>query len=331
MSRSGSSRRHLLFAGLAVAVLAGVVGYTVLPSDAAALPATGGDVSAGGDQERQVHRRAGRVERQRCAAAAVGLHRGAAWQQFGSSRLGQQLQAGQRQQRQVCRRARLVDGLRRAAAAVRLRRQSGQPAVAAGRQRYRHVSRSSTSTADCASATRTPRPPSGAAVIQETCTANTNKQWAFNPVGGTTAAPPSPRTARAVYRTVQAAIDAVPANNTTRRRHHHQGRHVPGDRDDAGEQAVHHPAGPRLVGGEHGHRQQPQLGRRLRHLRQRHRVRQRPRLRRDEPDHRPTTTARAARRWRLQPQRRPGDLRQRAAARQPGHACWSTTSPARTS
>ncbi|MEV6299726.1 pectinesterase family protein [Actinoplanes sp. NPDC051861] len=64
----------------------------------------------------------------------------------------------------------------------------------------------------------------GAAVIQETCTANTNKQWTFTQVGGST-----PTTAPTTgsftvasdgtgqYRTVQAAIDAVPANNTTRR------------------------------------------------------------------------------------------------------------------
>jgi pectinesterase len=53
----------------------------------------------------------------------------------------------------------------------------------------------------------------GAAVIEETCTANTNKQWAFNPTGGnpTVAADGTGR-----YRTVQAAIDAVPANNTSR-------------------------------------------------------------------------------------------------------------------
>ena len=58
---------------------------------------------------------------------------------------------------------------------------------------------------------------SGAAVIQETCTANTNKQWAFNPVGGGGSCPCSVAadgTGR--YSTVQAAIDAVPANNTSR-------------------------------------------------------------------------------------------------------------------
>ncbi len=57
---------------------------------------------------------------------------------------------------------------------------------------------------------------SGAATVQEACSANTNKQWAFNPVGST--APPTVASdGTGQYRTVQAAIDAVPANNTTRR------------------------------------------------------------------------------------------------------------------
>jgi pectinesterase len=59
---------------------------------------------------------------------------------------------------------------------------------------------------------------SGAAIIQETCTANTNKQWAFRTTGGSgggTATVAKDGTGQ--YATVQAAIDAVPANNTTRR------------------------------------------------------------------------------------------------------------------
>jgi pectin methylesterase-like acyl-CoA thioesterase len=57
---------------------------------------------------------------------------------------------------------------------------------------------------------------SGAAVIQETCTANSNKQWAFNPVGAGQAVTVA-KDGTGQYTTVQAAIDAVPANNTTRR------------------------------------------------------------------------------------------------------------------
>ncbi|MFJ9899945.1 pectinesterase family protein [Streptomyces sp. NPDC091280] len=65
----------------------------------------------------------------------------------------------------------------------------------------------------------------GAAVIQETCTANSNKRWTLTAVGSTTASPsPSPAASGTTItvaadgsgdvRTVQAAIDKVPANNT---------------------------------------------------------------------------------------------------------------------
>ncbi|MFD1545828.1 pectinesterase family protein [Nonomuraea guangzhouensis] len=53
---------------------------------------------------------------------------------------------------------------------------------------------------------------SGAAIIQETCTANTNKQWAFTAAARPTVAADGSGT----YRTVQAAIDAVPAGNASR-------------------------------------------------------------------------------------------------------------------
>ncbi|GAA2629678.1 pectinesterase family protein [Paractinoplanes durhamensis] len=59
---------------------------------------------------------------------------------------------------------------------------------------------------------------SGAAIIQETCTSNSNKQWAFNAVsGGSTTGATVAADGTGQYKTVQAAIDAVPANNTTRR------------------------------------------------------------------------------------------------------------------
>ncbi|MFF5291176.1 pectinesterase family protein [Paractinoplanes globisporus] len=56
---------------------------------------------------------------------------------------------------------------------------------------------------------------SGAAIIQETCTANTNKQWAFTAVSSGTATVAADGTG--TYRTIQAAVDAVPANNAARR------------------------------------------------------------------------------------------------------------------
>ncbi|MEU4235928.1 pectinesterase family protein [Actinoplanes sp. NPDC026619] len=57
---------------------------------------------------------------------------------------------------------------------------------------------------------------SGGAIIQETCTANSNKQWAFTAVGSSAAAVVA-ADGTGQYKTVQAAVDAVPANNTTRR------------------------------------------------------------------------------------------------------------------
>jgi pectinesterase len=58
---------------------------------------------------------------------------------------------------------------------------------------------------------------SGAAIIQETCTSNSNKQWAFNSVsGGSTTGATVAADGTGKYTTIQAAVDAVPANNTSR-------------------------------------------------------------------------------------------------------------------
>lgn len=62
-------------------------------------------------------------------------------------------------------------------------------------------------------------------VVEETCADISRMQWSFNQVGVAPSPTPSGTTTRPVvaadgtgtYRTVQAAIDAVPANNTTRR------------------------------------------------------------------------------------------------------------------
>ncbi|MFS0698009.1 pectinesterase family protein [Streptomyces nitrosporeus] len=57
---------------------------------------------------------------------------------------------------------------------------------------------------------------SGAAIIQETCTHNSNKQWAFNPVGGSTAPATVAADGTGTYRTVQAAVNAVGSGNASR-------------------------------------------------------------------------------------------------------------------
>ncbi|MEV0383175.1 pectinesterase family protein [Nonomuraea sp. NPDC050643] len=56
---------------------------------------------------------------------------------------------------------------------------------------------------------------SGAAIIQETCTANTNKQWLFAPLSSS-GRPTVAADGSGTYRTVQAAVDAVPAGNASR-------------------------------------------------------------------------------------------------------------------
>ncbi|GAB3462852.1 hypothetical protein GCM10027436_73230 [Actinophytocola sediminis] len=55
---------------------------------------------------------------------------------------------------------------------------------------------------------------SGVAIVQEACSASTNKQWLFTPVS--VARPTVAADGSGTYRTVQEAIDAVPAGNTSR-------------------------------------------------------------------------------------------------------------------
>jgi pectin methylesterase-like acyl-CoA thioesterase len=60
----------------------------------------------------------------------------------------------------------------------------------------------------------------GAAVVQEGCAANADQQWVFTLLsggGGATCPCTVAKDGTGLYSTVQAAIDAVPANNTTRR------------------------------------------------------------------------------------------------------------------
>ncbi len=54
----------------------------------------------------------------------------------------------------------------------------------------------------------------GVAIVQETCTANTNKRWLLTPDAA--AQPTVAADGTGLYRTVQAAVDAVPANSSSR-------------------------------------------------------------------------------------------------------------------
>jgi pectin methylesterase-like acyl-CoA thioesterase/pectate lyase len=57
----------------------------------------------------------------------------------------------------------------------------------------------------------------GNPVVQEACADIARMQWSFNPVPASTTPATVAADGTGTYRTVQAAIDAVPANNTTRR------------------------------------------------------------------------------------------------------------------
>ena len=217
---SGTRRRtRLLVAAVVLAVPSALIGYTVLPSDAAGVPASGTtyqlavsksglcvDVTAGSKDNSALLQQWG------CAS-------GATWQQFKLVAVGSNYQlvnvnsgkcidvpdystsSGVQLQQYTC---------------VSSQTNQQWRLAASGSGTYQIIGVGSglcISEKDAATA-------SGGAIIQETCTANTNKQWAFNPVdGGTT--PPSgslvvAKDGSGQYTTVQAAVNAVPANNTSR-------------------------------------------------------------------------------------------------------------------
>ncbi|MEU4560326.1 pectinesterase family protein [Actinoplanes sp. NPDC023936] len=216
MAERRSRKRTVLGFAAALLVPAGLVGWAVLPSNAAAAPAAGVtytlavkksgkcvDVPAASKDNGALLQQWG------CAANA-------AWQQFklvasGSNFLIQNVSSGkcidvpggsktsgQRLQQWGC--------------------ASGQTnqqwkLTASGTDTFQIINvNSGLCVSDQGASTA-----NGASIIQETCTANSNKQWAFTPVSGsstgsfTVAADGSGK-----YRTVQAAIDAVAANNTAR-------------------------------------------------------------------------------------------------------------------
>ncbi|GAA1564343.1 hypothetical protein GCM10009827_102420 [Dactylosporangium maewongense] len=215
MSRSSWSRRHLLYAALAVVVPAVVTGVSAPPSDAATLPPTGGTYQL-------AVRKSGMCVDVPSASTANGAllqqwgcTSGAAWQQFRLTAAGSDYQlvnvssgkcvdvpgwstaSGVQLQQYTC---------------VASQANQQWRLVASGTGTFQIINVNSglcVSDKDASTA-------SGAAVIQETCTANSNKQWAFNAVGGTGPATVA-KDGTGQYTTVQAAVDAVPANNTTRR------------------------------------------------------------------------------------------------------------------
>jgi pectate lyase len=177
-------RRRYLLAGLTVSVVAGVVGYSVLPSDAATLPATGGTYQLAVTKSGKCVDVPGASAANGALLQQWGCTSGAAWQQFKLVAAGSNYQlvnvssgkcidvpgwstvSGVQLQQYTC-----VAG------------QANQQwrLVASGTNTFQIINVNSgmcISDKDASTA-------SGAPVIQETCTANTNKQWAFNAVGGT--------------------------------------------------------------------------------------------------------------------------------------------------
>jgi pectin methylesterase-like acyl-CoA thioesterase len=203
-----------MVAALAIALPAAVTVYTVLPSEAATLPAAGGtyqlavaksgkcvDVTAGSKDNSALLQQWG------CTADAT-------WQQFKLVAVGSNYQlvnvnsgkcidvpdystsSGVQLQQYTC---------------VSSQTNQQWKLVASGTNTFQIIGvGSGLCMTDKGASTA-----SGAAIIQETCSANSNKQWAFNPVGTGTAATVA-KDGTGKYTTVQAAVDAVPANNTSR-------------------------------------------------------------------------------------------------------------------
>jgi pectinesterase len=204
---------------MALAVPSALIGYAVLPSEAAAVPVAGTtyqlavtksgmcvDVTAGSKDNSALLQQWG------CSA-------GAAWQQFKLVAVGANYQLVNVNSGKCVD----VPGFS-TASGVQLQQYtcvSGQTnqqwrLTASGSGTYQIIGvGSGLCVTDKGASTA-----SGAAIIQETCSANSNKQWAFNPVGGGTAPPTGSlvvaKDGSGQYTTVQAAVNAVPANNTSR-------------------------------------------------------------------------------------------------------------------
>ncbi|WIM97544.1 pectinesterase family protein [Actinoplanes oblitus] len=212
-------KRKLLGAAAVLAVPAGLIGWAVLPSEAATAPAAGGVYTLAVKKSGMCVDVPSAAKDDKALLQQWGCTANAAWQQF------QVVARGGNFQLKNVNSGKCVDvPSASTASGVQLWQYTCGTGtnqqwrfVASGTGTFQIVSVSSgLCVSDQAASTA-----SGAAIIQETCTANSNKQWAFTPVTGATT-PPTGGTFTVAsdgtgkYRTVQAAIDAVPANNTSR-------------------------------------------------------------------------------------------------------------------
>ncbi|MBL7260525.1 pectinesterase family protein [Paractinoplanes lichenicola] len=208
-------RRRLLVAALAITAPAAAIAVSVLPSSAATLPATGGTYQLKVTKSGMCIDVPGASAANGALLQQWGCTGGATWQQFklvaaGSNYLLQNVSSGK-----------CVD-VPGGSTTSGVQLQQWGCASTQTNQQWR-LAASGTDTFQiinvgsglCVS-DKGASTSSGAAIIQETCSANSNKQWAFTPVG--TSGPATvAKDGTGQYTTVQAAIDAVPANNTTRR------------------------------------------------------------------------------------------------------------------
>jgi VCBS repeat-containing protein len=209
-------KRALLGVAAALVVPTGLIGYSMLPSNAAAAPTTGVAYQL-------IVKKSGKcidVPSASTANSALlqqwGCTANSAWQQFklvasGSNFLIQNVNSGkcvdvpsasttsgQQLQQYTCVGSQTNQQWRLAASGT-----DTYQIINAGNGLC--ISDQGASTAN------------GAAIIQETCTANSNKQWSFTAVsGGNTGTFTVAADGSGKYKTVQAAVDAIAANNTTR-------------------------------------------------------------------------------------------------------------------
>jgi len=198
---------------LAIVIPGAAIAYSVLPSQAAALPATGGAYQLTVTKSGMCLDVPAASTSNGAALQQWGCTTGATWQQFRLTAAGANYQlvnvnsgkcvdvpgfstaSGTQLQQYTC---------------VASQTNQQWKLTASGTNTFQIINvNSGLCLSDKGASTA-----SGAAVIQETCTANSNKQWAFAPVGGGSTVA---KDGTGQYATVQAAIDAVPANNTTRR------------------------------------------------------------------------------------------------------------------
>ena len=207
-------KRRLLVVALAIVVPGAAIGYTVLPSEAATLPAAGATYQLAVTKSGQCIDIPAASTSNGAQLQQWGCTTNATWQQFKLTATGTNYQltntnsgkcidvpnfsktSGVRLQQYTC-----------------TTNQTNQlwTLKPSGTNTYQIINLNSGLCISDQNASTTP----GTAIIQETCTTNTNKQWAFKAVSSSTT-PIVASDGTGKYRTVQAAIDAVPANNTTR-------------------------------------------------------------------------------------------------------------------